>query len=357
MSMITLTDFKQQFDSVFSDFLDSKLDQIESVSPHARYVLDSSREMWTKGGKRIRPYLSMLAYQGLGGTKIQDMLFASCALELLHVFALVHDDVIDQSGTRRGFDTLHVLLSQEHKQKRLHGDAKHAGESLAILIGDLLFSYANEIVTRIDFPAEQIAASQKLFYTIQQQLVLGEYEDVRATAELAAVTEEQVITLMSRKSGRYSIEQPLQFGTILSGKSTSYAQEAFRPFSEPLGVAFQLHDDILGTFGDEAVLGKPTDSDIKQGKPTLMVVHALKHADEKSKKRLLEILGNQQASSSEIEEARHLLRKTGSDVYANQKAAAYIKQTHVALNSMTQLPKDLVASLSELTDFVIARAN
>jgi len=355
--MISLADFKQQFDPVFSGFLDSKLDQIESVSPHARHVLESSRGMWTKGGKRIRPYLSMLAYQGHGGIKIQEMLFASCALELLHVFALVHDDVIDQSDTRRGFDTLHVLFSKEHKEKRLHGDAKHAGESLAVLIGDLLFSYANEIVTRIQFPAEQIVASQKLFYTIQQQLVLGEYEDVRATAQLASVTEEQVITLMSRKSGRYSIEQPLQFGTILSGKSQSYAQEVFRLFSEPLGVAFQLHDDILGTFGDETVLGKPTDSDIKQGKPTLMVVHAFKHADAKSKDRLLEILGNQQASSSEIEEVRILLRKTGSDVYAKQKAAAYIKQAHETLKHLTQLPEDFIVSLSELTDFVINRSN
>ncbi|MFA5030057.1 MAG: polyprenyl synthetase family protein [Patescibacteria group bacterium] len=353
--MMTLGEFKEKFDIVFSEFIDSKLDEIENVSVHARSVLDSSRAMWTKGGKRIRPYLSMLAYQAHGGEKFQEMLFASCALELLHIFALVHDDVIDQSDTRRGFDTLHVFLSKEHNQKKLHGDAKHIGESLSILIGDLLFSYANEIVTRINFPTQQIILAQELFYTIQQQLVLGEYEDVRATTQLATVTEEQVLTLMSRKSGRYTIEQPLQFGTILSGKSREYAEQVFRPFSEPLGVAFQLHDDILGTFGDEQLLGKPTDSDIKQGKPTLMVVHALKHTDASSKERLLSILGNQKASTQDIEEVCQILRKTKSDEYAKRKAADYIKQAHAALSDMKDFPQDLRNSLAVLADFIISR--
>jgi len=341
--MMTLGEFKDKFDSTFSQFFDSKLQEIALESPHLRSTLESSRNMWIEGGKRIRPYLCMLAYTAYGGEDIQAILYAGMSLELLHVFALVHDDIIDQSETRRGYETLHVLLARQHEKQALHGDPKHAGESLAVLIGDLLFSYANEIVTHMSFPKDRVVSAQKLFYTIQQQLVLGEYEDVQVTSQLRGVTEQHVLTLMSKKSGRYSIEQPLQFGMLLAGQTEKFSQVAFKQFSEPLGIAFQLHDDMLGTFGDERAMGKPTDSDIRQGKPTLMVVHSLMNASGATKDRLLSILGNQKAPAKDIGEARQILRSTKSDVYAKKKAAEYITQAHTALRNMKQLPKELSA--------------
>ena len=357
MSYMSLEDFKSQFDLIFSRFLDSKMPEIEVVSPHLRSILESSRNMWTEGGKRIRPYLCTLAYQAYGGTDVPAILFASFALELLHVFALVHDDIIDQSETRRGYKTLHTALTKQHLQKKLHGDASHFGVSLAILIGDLLFSFSNEIVTQISFPKNYVERAQKLFYTIQQQLLLGEYEDVQATAQLESVTEDQVIRLMSRKSGRYSIEQPLQFGTILSGKSEVYAKTAFGAFSKPLGIAFQLQDDILGTFGDPKKLGKPTDSDIRQGKPTLMVVYALKKISGDTKRTLLDILGNQQATEKEIQYVRKILQKTGSDTYARKRAEEFSQEAQTALAKMLDLPSTFTEALTALTKFIVTRAN
>jgi len=355
MNIMTLEEFKNEFDRLFSAFLDAKFPSIGSVSPHLQTVLQSSKKVWTKGGKRIRPYLSMLAYQGHGGTDVEAVLRASAALEMMHIFALVHDDVIDQSETRRGYQTLHILLQREHEKKALHGDAKHTAESLAILIGDLLFSYANEIAAQMPFPVEIAQRAQKFFYQIQQELVLGEYEDVRATARLESVTENQVIALMSRKSGRYSIEQPLQFGTLLAGKDMGYAAKVFSAFSEPLGIAFQLHDDILGTFGDPKKLGKPIDSDIKQGKPTLMVVHALHQADKKEKERLLAILGNQQASERDISHVRNFLQAKGSEKYARGRAQEEVKKAQEALTQLQGLPAAFTKTLSDLAEFIISR--
>lgn len=352
-----LHDFKKTFDKAFEIFLDVKLKEVDAMSHDLAETLIQAKPMWVRGGKRMRPYLSHLAYQACGGKDTALSLSAGMSLEMLHVFALVHDDIIDRSTLRRGYPTLHVQLTDRHYAQSLRGSAERYGESLAILIGDLLFSFANEIVVRLacsDIIAEKIGA---LFYSIQQELLAGEYEDVRVTAQLDAITKQEVITIMSRKSGRYSIERPLQFGATLAGNNDVTLFEDFSRFSTPLGIAFQLKDDILGTFGDQEKLGKPVDSDIRQGKPTLMVIHALQRASQNDKALLLRVLADTEASNDEVESVRRVLIATGSRAYAEEQAKGYIQKAFIALEQLRGVDGAYLEKLKKLASFVVERSN
>ena len=228
------------------------------VEPYA-----ALRALVAGGGKRLRPAFCHWGWVGAGGDpgdpRIVD---AGAALELLHTFALIHDDIIDGSARRHGGPCLHVGFARQHSEMGWHGDAGRFGEGAAMLIGDVAFVYADRLLRGA--PADAL----DVFDELRIEVNVGQYLDVLGTATRPASTA-QAHTICVYKSGKYTIERPLHLGAALAGRLDELAKP-YSAYGVPLGEAFQLRDDLLGAFGDADLLGKSVGEDLREGKPTAL---------------------------------------------------------------------------------------
>jgi geranylgeranyl diphosphate synthase type I len=208
---------------------------------------------------------------GAGGSADdQGVIDAGAALELLHTFALVHDDIMDGSATRRGTDTIHVQFEAGHAVDGWRGEARRFGEGVAILVGDLAFVYADQLL------AGSPAAAGRVFTELRIEVNVGQYLDLLGTAR-GRVDAGTARRISRFKSGKYTVERPLHLGAALAGRLDELAGP-LSAYGLPLGEAFQLKDDLLGVFGDDAVTGKPVGEDLREGKPTLLYATAAERA-------------------------------------------------------------------------------
>ena len=254
-----------------SVLLDAELERWSAVDPDLGEPFAALRDLVLAGGKRLRPAFCHWAYLGAGGYADDPAVVdAGAALELLHTFALVHDDIMDGSCTRRGTDTIHVQFEAGHAIGGWRGEPRRFGEGVAILVGDLAFVYADRLL------AGAPPAALDVFTELRVEVNVGQYLDLLGTARGRA--NERTARRISRfKSGKYTVERPLHLGAALAGRLDALA----RPLSAyglPLGEAFQLRDDLLGVFGDCDVTGKPVGEDLREGKPTLLYAMAVQRA-------------------------------------------------------------------------------
>ena len=252
-------DFKARFDPVLAAFIDRQRAGAERVGPPALALWEAVRTFTMRGGKRTRPWLSALAYAGLGGSAQERAWVAACSIELMQTFLLVHDDVMDRSDTRRGGPTVHRAFEARS------GDA-HAGVSQAILVGDLASAYGAEAIRDAGFDPVTTARAMALYHQIVVDECYGQALDT-----VGADTEAQVLSVFHFKTTRYTIEGPLHLGAVLAGTDDL---QPLSDFARPLGLAFQLRDDVLDLFGDPALTGKPVGTDVREGKTTLLVLDA-----------------------------------------------------------------------------------
>jgi len=309
-----LSEFKRNFDPVLEEYLKVKIDQTQEISKDAVVPVNELLRVAKNGGKRLRPMFVYAGYISAGGKAYNAALLASLSVELLHIFATIHDDIIDNSDLRRGKPTTHKIFEQLHKNWKFSGDPKRFGLSAAILAGDLATTFADEILNIAPFPHERIRKAKFYFNKMKQEAEFGEYLDVLYGFK-NRVSEDEVLKVLEYKTGKYTVERPLHIGAALTGADPDL-YEAFTTYALPFGQAFQTQDDIMGTFGDEEEIGKPTDSDIKEGKKTLLVVKALEMASKQQKNLLKRVLGNNYANESEIEMVRVVFRETGALSYA-----------------------------------------
>jgi geranylgeranyl diphosphate synthase type I len=236
------------------------------------------------GGKRLRPAFCYWAFVGAGGApEAPEVLDACAALELLHAFALVHDDVMDGSPQRRGADTVHVAFAGEHAQRSWRGEGRRFGEGMAVLVGDLAISYADGLL--VEFPPQVRA----VFGELKLEMVMGQCLDLLGAAEgsLARADARQVALL---KTAKYTVERPLHLGASLTGRLDELAP-SLSAFGLPLGEAFQMRDDLLGAFGDVGTTGKPVGEDFREGKPTVLLAVARERAQQAGDTAALAVLG------------------------------------------------------------------
>jgi geranylgeranyl diphosphate synthase type I len=233
-----------------------------------------------RGGKRLRPAFAYWGYRaaadpddGVG----DDILRLFSALELLHACALVHDDVIDNSATRRGMPTAHVQFSELHRKQGWLGSADQFGRSAAILLGDLAMVWADDVVASTDLSIDARRRVQRVWSDIRTEVLGGQYLDIVAEAS-GAVSIDSAMTVNLYKTASYTVSRPLQLGAATAADRPEILA-AFTDFGTDLGVAFQLRDDVLGVFGDPAVTGKPSGDDLRSGKRTVLVAEAIELAD------------------------------------------------------------------------------
>jgi geranylgeranyl diphosphate synthase type I len=284
--------------------LDQAIAEWVPIDPELERPLASIRRLVLAGGKRLRPAFCHWAFVGAGGRPDDPVIVdAGAALELLHAFALVHDDVMDESVRRRGAPTVHVEYATIHRAEGWVGDPERFGEGAAILVGDLAHVLANELVVGLGERAARV------WNQLAIEVNIGQYLDVVGTAR-GSVDLPTARRISRYKSGKYTIERPLHLGAALAGRLDDLAGP-LSAYGEPLGEAFQLRDDLLGVFGDPARMGKPVGEDLLEGKPTPLLAVARQRCtgDEAA---LLEQVGDPTLDENGIAALQALLESCGA---------------------------------------------
>jgi geranylgeranyl diphosphate synthase type I len=304
------------------------------------------RALVIAGGKRLRPAFCHWAYVGAGGPADAPLAVdAGAALELLHTFALVHDDVMDGSDLRRGVAAIHRGFIDRHHAAAWRGEARRFGEGAAILVGDFAFVYADMLFADAPTPARRI------FDELRVELCVGQYLDLVGTAS-ASSDPVQAERIERYKSGKYTVERPLHLGAALAGR----LDELEAPLSAvglPLGEAFQLRDDLLGVFGDTAITGKPVGDDLREGKLTPLVAVAAGRADAAGG-RLLRRLGSHDLSDAEVTDLQAFLVDCGARDEIERAIETLVDRALAALEAAPLTPEARQA-LQELGTYVAWR--
>jgi len=262
------------------------------------------RHLVAGGGKRLRPAFCHWAFVGAGGEPGDHRLVtAAAAVELLHTFALVHDDVMDGADVRRSQPSIHRTFIEMHRDRGWRGEARRFGEGAAILVGDFAFVYADTLMAGAGEEAWRV------FDELRLELCVGQYLDLATTAS-RHFDLERARRIERFKSGKYTVERPLHLGAALAGRLGDLAGPLSR-IGLPLGEAFQLRDDVLGTFGDAEALGKPVGADLRDGKLTPLVAVAWRSADA-TQRKVLERIGEPDLDEAGVDAARRVVVETGA---------------------------------------------
>lgn len=319
-----------------------------AVDPAIAEPLDALAELVLVGGKRLRPAFFHWAHVGAGGEPwAPEALDAAAAIEMLHAFALAHDDIMDASSSRRGHPTVHVRFAVAHRDRSWHGDADHFGEAVAILVGDLAHVMADQLM------AGRSPLIAGIWDELRLEVNVGQYLDVLAGARGHA-DETEARRILEYKTGRYSVERPLHLGAALAGRP-ELIDEGLGAYGRPVGVAFQLRDDILGAFGDTTVTGKPVGDDLREGKPTPLLA-AARRAASPTQLAVLAHAGRADMSDDELAALQQVIVETGA-AEAIESEIAELTATAVAALDHLPLAGDAADSLIQLAQFVAFRTH
>ncbi len=331
------TAFRAEIQATLDAFLDDQASRLAPLGADAERLIRSAREA-VRGGKRFRAAFCWWGYHA-AATSAPDpsaLVRACAALELLHASALVHDDYMDASDTRRGRPATHRAFEGEHRRDGWRGDAEQYGAAAAILLGDLLLGWAEELLRRCGLPWEQVGPALEVFDDCRTEVIAGQFLDVSVQARGRADVD-AAMTVLRYKSAKYSIERPLQIGAALAGGGPAVLGR-LGSFGLPVGEAFQLRDDLLGVFGDPAATGKPAGGDLIEGKRTVLVALALDAAEPEDAAALDAGLGTD-LSPEAVDELRHIIDRSG----ASASVEAVIDQlTSVALTSLDPDPSGAI---------------
>ncbi len=347
-----LRDISSRVDARLGEFLNSETIRWKSLDADLALPLDEINRLVNAGGKRLRPAFCYLGFIGAGGDENSAKLVdAQAALEMLHASALLHDDVIDGSQTRRGEPTSHARYTKTHRDNSWASEARRFGEGAAVLIGDLAFVYADQLM---DIANNDVA---KIWNEMRIEINIGQYLDLLGSAqrERRLVKAERVSRY---KSGKYTIERPLHLGaTLAASVLTSQLLPALSKYGLPLGDAFQMRDDVLGAFdfadSDKSLTGKPVGDDLREGKPTPLLAMAFERADSVQRK-VLDLVGSVDISDQDVSDIQEVIKQTGALVALEAKISALTAEAIAGVKQapITQSAKD---SLIELAEYISQR--
>lgn len=312
-----------------------------------------------QSGKRLRALLAWWGWQGAGGEADDARIIdAGVALELFQAAALIHDDILDRSDTRRGEPAVHKAFEQRHDTSAWVQDGAHFGISAGILAGDLALGLSEEIFSTTADATAFAAPARDAFHAMRFEVMTGQYLDILAEADIPedpSVALERARTVLRYKSAHYSAVWPFELGGILAGADET-TLASYRDFSLPLGMAFQLGDDLLGVFGDPHLTGKPAGDDLIEGKRTELIAHALNTLDEAKAQTLNNFLMHPGASSSSVDEIQSLLEYSGARATVETEIERLDLETRRALDQL-DVAASVKAGLDELVAGLIGRKN
>ena len=352
---------RSRVEQTLESFLDRQDAVLATVSPELGPLTGTVRAFLDSGGKRLRPAFCYWGWRGAGGDPDHDGAVAACsALELLQASALVHDDLIDHSDTRRGLPSVHRRFEALHRERGWHGDGAQFGTASAVLLGDLLLAWCDELLWGSGLPLAAVRRAKPVFDLMRTEVMAGQYLDLLepATSGLAGTDREGAIararTVVHYKAAKYTVERPLQIGGLLAGADAALTA-AYGAFGLPLGEAFQLRDDLLGVFGDPAVTGKPAGDDLREGKRTLLVAEAAAACSAGDGRLLDDLLGRPGLGEHEVGLLRAAIVRSGAPERVEQRIAALRGEALAALEDAPLVEPEARRVLRRLAGAATAR--
>ncbi|MGL5811650.1 MAG: polyprenyl synthetase family protein [Nocardioides sp.] len=318
--------FREQIAMIIQRFLDSQAARLAPLGEDAGRLLDRARPSLA-GGKRFRAAFCYWGHRTISRTAPSGLLDACAALEILHASALAHDDLMDASEFRRGAPSVHRHFATQHAEAGWRGSSTAYGAAGAILLGDLMLTWADELLRTCGLEENRVSQAMALFDRCRSEVIVGQFLDVSAQARGQADVD-TAMRVLRYKSAKYSIERPLHIGAALAGADTDHLA-ALTGFGLPLGEAFQLRDDLLGVFGDPDATGKPAGDDLIEGKRTVLLALALDASPDAAE---LEALVGSGLAPAQVERARELIVASGAD-----------RQVEAAIEALTQTARDALA--------------
>ena len=326
------------------EFIQEQRPLLNKVSPSLDPLADFAHE-FLSGGKRLRAAFCYWGYIGAGGKDSKELICAETALELLQACALVHDDVMDASDTRRGKPSIHKKFETMHEESKWLGDKKQFGSGGAILLGDLLLSWADEMLMNSGLPAHDLFRGKKIYDLMRTELMAGQYLDIFEQAR-GGGSIENALNVIRYKSAKYTIERPLHLGGALATDNKQILQ-TYTNYGLPLGEAFQLRDDVLGVFGDPSETGKPAGDDLREGKRTVLIEMTYQKANDSQKSELNKYFGKD-LDDQGVATLREVVTATGALSEVESMISNLLNQSQQALTeaNVTAQAKEAFSELA-----------
>ncbi|MFA6382951.1 MAG: polyprenyl synthetase family protein [Parcubacteria group bacterium] len=350
--LVELEDFKKKIDIEIEKYLNRIIHETKKRDALMAEAVKYVKKMTLAGGKRLRPTLMYYGYLAANGKEKEKMIKAAVSIELIHMFLLIHDDIMDQDDKRHGLDTLHIKYKKLGKRIFKNRGLDHFGNSMAIIIGDMVGALGNQIIFESQFKAELVIRALAKLQSIVSMTVIGQSQDLYIEYRGRA-SEKEILSMYENKTAKYTVEGPLHLGAILGGAPEAVTAGLSR-YAIPLGIAFQIQDDILGVFGHEEKLGKKIGADIIEGKQTLLVARAKNKANAKQQKILNELLGKKNLTGNDIKDFQDVLKETGSLDYAKNLSYELVLRAKRELQKIKINP-EAKNFLNDIADYMIER--
>ncbi len=339
-----------------ASFIADAEDSLSHMGAEAEVFIEQTRTFLT-GGKRFRAICTLVGFASAGAgsegsPNEKNAIDVAVGLEFFHAAALVHDDIMDRSDTRRGKPAAHRAFDAMHRRSGFAGDADRFGVSSALLFGDLLLAFSDELITAGiagQGPVGRRARAE--FNNMRRDVTVGQYLDIVEEVAWPVVARdnalERAIRVVTYKSAKYSIEAPLRIGAALAGADEA-TLAGLSKFGLPLGIAFQLRDDLLGVFGNEKQTGKPVGDDLREGKRTALI--AIAEARLGDATTALAGLGDDHLSPSRVSEIQMTLRNVGAEEAVERMIAEHLELAHTALAAVpvSDEVRDALANIAHI---------
>ncbi|ATO15593.1 polyprenyl synthetase [Micromonospora sp. WMMA2032] len=327
-------DLVKGVDDTLAGFLATEVDSLTEIDAAMGGFAATARDAVLAGGKRVRPTFAYWGWRGVigGEAAVQDVLPALSALELLHTFALVHDDVMDASDTRRGLPTAHRAAAARHRAAGHAGDPDRYGEAVAVLIGDLCMVWADRLMAHAAVPADRLLDVRRCYDQMRVETVAGQFLDILGEHDAANWSVDRALRVARYKTASYTVQRPLLFGACLAGADADGPLiAAYTRYGLAVGEAFQLRDDLLGVYGDPETTGKPAGDDLRTGKPTALLMLARQLADP-TQRRALDRAGTV-TGDREVARLADLVRDTGAATRVERMISERVAEALAALDT------------------------
>lgn len=340
-----LKDYAKSAGAFLENFITKKVKAGNRIDPRIGECLKTILD-YSAGGKKVRGALTALGYRLAGGDDNNAILQASCGIELFHNFLIIHDDIVDNDIARHGQPTVH------EKYSKIHGH--HFGVAKAIIIGDMSEFLGYYLIVQSALPAERKIEALGKLNDLLLKTVYGEILDIEFDFQ-AKVSWEDILMVRIYKTAYYTFVMPLTVGATL-GNADRKTIRAIEKYGEPVGLAFQLADDILGVFGDPSKTGKSNESDIREGKRTLLFAKSLELANKTEREFLLKWYGAKNLTDKKIAEIREIMKSCGSLDFSVSLAGKLVRKGKKYIPSITP-DRQNQEILSSIADYVISRQN
>jgi geranylgeranyl diphosphate synthase type I len=344
--------FSDRVQAALEAFAELQRERLTQAGPYAGTLVDAALTS-ASGGKRLRAAFCEQGWRAAGGGEDRRLLTAAAALEWLQASALVHDDLIDGSDTRRGRPSMHRRFAGQHQAAGWRGEPDGYGQAAAILLGDLMLSWTDEMFRSCGLPPERVTAALPYLDACRTEVVAGQFLDVVAQAS-GDSNLETAMRVVHFKSAKYTVERPLHLGAVLAGADAGLLA-SLSAFGVPVGEAFQLRDDLLGVFGDEELTGKPAGDDLREGKRTVLLAHARARSDPEQRRLLDRLVGDPKLDADQVAELRDVIESTGALQAVEQSITSLHGQAMAALDTAA-VSDESRASLRELAARSVRRS-